>query len=140
VTRVEGCLATPDQAENAATRFPVTRSAGPEVTVEPTPGGVVIVHRLEHACCLSVRAELERTGDAVELLEELGGTPCRCRCSSTLRTAIELEPGRYTARVRVQENDHVRDAFNETVMVSASAPPKPRLPRTIHVPERSQAP
>jgi hypothetical protein len=99
-TAVQGCLAAAGEAE--AARFPArpaTRTLAPPVTITAAAGGALVTHQLSHACCLrsavTTRAE-ERT---VVVLETLSGAPCRCMCSSTLRTQLGLSPGEWTVAV-----------------------------------------
>jgi hypothetical protein len=99
-TTVQGCLAAASEAEAARfTARPATRALAPPVTITAAAGGALVTHQLSHACCLrsavTTRAE-ERT---VIVLETLSGAPCRCMCSSTLRTQLGLSPGEWTVVV-----------------------------------------
>jgi hypothetical protein len=94
----EGCLAaagTEQEGEKFPAR-PKTRSmAPPPVTVSASGLGVTVAHELEHACCLKAEVSSAVEGGAVTVTERLLGTPCRCMCSSTIRTAVGLAPGSY---------------------------------------------
>ncbi len=114
---VTGCLTARNAAE--AARFPsppVTRSSVPAVTVRPVPGGAIVVHELAHACCLRGEVNTARSGRRVTVTERLTGKPCRCMCSSTLRTAVPLEPGRWTIEVELDQG-RLRRLVTETVVV-----------------------
>lgn len=104
-----GCLLAASEAE--AGRFPpppALRSAGPKVTLAPVAGGALVSHELEHACCLKGEVATRLEGRTAIVRERLLGTPCRCRCASTLRTAVALTPGRWTVAVEVEEAGAVR--------------------------------
>lgn len=102
-TRVSGCLEDVAAGEAGARRYPATArrsgDASPEVTVSALGSGVVVTHRLDHACCLAVELSSSVQGGVVEIVEELSGEPCRCMCSSTLEAAVALSTGAYTLRV-----------------------------------------
>lgn len=106
---LSGCLLAASEAE--AGRFPpppALRSAGPKVTLAPVAGGALVSHELEHACCLKGEVATRLEGRTAIVRERLLGTPCRCRCASTLRTAVALAPGRWTVAVEVEEAGAVR--------------------------------
>lgn len=120
-TTVEGCLAV--QGESEATRFPsppVTRSGPPPpVTVAAVPGGLLITHQLAHACCLQSKVSTRIEQRNVVVLETLSGTPCRCMCSSTLRTSAGLAPGRWNVAVDLDTGRRVERVFTGTVVVGS---------------------
>ena len=121
-TTVEGCLAV--QGESEASRFPVppaTRSVPPPpVTVTAIPGGLLVTHRLAHACCLRSEVSTHVGAREVVILEKLSGVPCRCMCSSTLRTSAGLAPGRWDVAVDLDTGREVQRVFAGTTVV---APP-----------------
>lgn len=125
VSDFTGCLSLAEATEASGARFPapvVTRDPPPEepVRVGPMGQGVVISHDLAHACCLQGEVLSELQGSQVLITERLTGTPCGCRCSSTLRTAVGLSPGEYTVILRVQEGEDVREVFKGPVSVTAT--------------------
>jgi hypothetical protein len=93
---VEGCAATPEVEP------PATRSLPPPDKVEASAleGGVLLTHEVAHACCLSAATAVTLEGTKVVVTETLSGSPCRCRCSSSLRTAVGLEPGTWQVEVK----------------------------------------
>lgn len=99
--RLEGCLT--DATEDADTRHPqlATRGTTP-VKVEILGHGVIVTHALDHSCCLAAAVETTLEAGRVTLTERLSGTPCRCRCGSTIRTAVGLEPGSWEVVVVVE--------------------------------------
>lgn len=110
-TRLEGCLT--DATEDADTRHPqLATRGGTPVKVQVLGHGIVVTHALDHSCCLAAAVETTLEPGRVTLTERLSGTPCRCRCSSTIRTAVGLEPGSWEVVVVVEtpgkspETDH----------------------------------
>lgn len=104
-TELTGCLGLPPTAEQGE-RFPApvalrSASAAGAMRVTALSSGLVVAHDLVHACCLRAQLSAAVQGDAVVVTEALSGTPCRCQCSSTLRTAVGLPAGRYTVELRL---------------------------------------
>lgn len=122
-TTVEGCLGAANERE--AARFPVppvTRGAPTRtVTVVPVAGGILVTHELAHACCLrsAITTRVERK--RVVIAETLSGVPCRCMCSSTLRTSVGLGPGRWQVEVDLDRGRGAERIHEESVGVP---PPK----------------
>lgn len=112
-TAVAGCAATPEKEPEA------TRSALPDESVVATAvaTGVVLTHEVPHACCLKPKTTVEVVGDKVTVTDTLEGTPCRCRCSSTLRTAVGLAKGSYTVEVKTVEPSQSRSAWTGPIAV-----------------------
>ncbi len=54
------------------------------------------------AACSAAAVETTLEAGRVTLTERLSGTPCRCRCGSTIRTAVGLEPGSWEVVVVVE--------------------------------------
>lgn len=107
-SKFEGCLAQTEATEAAGSRFPSragSRSAptGTEAQVSTVAGGVLITHTLSHACCLSAAVTSKVSGTKVSVRETLSGSPCRCLCESTVRTAVGLSKGHYQLSL-VQES------------------------------------
>jgi hypothetical protein len=99
-TQFEGCLAQAEATEAAGSRFPSRAQsrgapAGPAVQVSTVSGGVLITHELSHACCLTAAVTSKVEGTKVLVRETLSGSPCRCLCQSTVRTAVGLSKGHY---------------------------------------------
>ncbi|MHB8879865.1 MAG: hypothetical protein ACYC8T_39755, partial [Myxococcaceae bacterium] len=59
-------------------------------------GGVILSHELSHACCLKASVTSTLEGAKLTVRETLSGSPCRCMCQSTVKTAVGLSPGHYT--------------------------------------------
>ncbi|MDQ3264186.1 MAG: hypothetical protein M3Y59_11075 [Myxococcota bacterium] len=117
-----GCLSLAEATAEAGARFPVpppTRGPNPDqVRVNPMGEGIVIAHELSHACCLQGEATARVEGTKLVVTEKLTGTPCRCMCASTIRSAVGLSPGTYTVVVQVDESGSLRDAFQGEVTVT----------------------
>ncbi|WP_224247748.1 hypothetical protein [Hyalangium gracile] len=117
----EGCLAHPDRGSAfppAAPSRTASRAGSSQVQVTPVANGVSLVHPLEHACCLTARAQAQVEGQRVTIVETLEGEPCRCRCGSTVRSAVRLAPGSYSLRVVVREPGGERQLFEGPVTVA----------------------
>lgn len=119
-TSVEGCLAV--EGEAAGSRFPApprTRTAPRSpVTIAPVPGGILVTHELAHACCLRSDVKTATKKRTVVVTERLHGSPCRCMCSSTLRTSVGLSPGRWTVNVEVDRGQGLQPVHSEAVAVA----------------------
>ena len=96
---VEGCAAKPEVEP------PATRSLPPPDKVEASAleGGVLLTHEVGHACCLSAASTVAIEGGKVVVTETFSGTPCRCRCSSSVRTAVGLKPGTWQVELKTVE-------------------------------------
>jgi hypothetical protein len=108
-TSVSGCLTAATESEGS--RFPappVSRNPTPPVTVTAVPGGALVVHDLTHACCLRSQVTSSLDGRRAVVRETLTGTPCRCMCGSSLRTAVALPPGAWTVAVELETGGQVR--------------------------------
>jgi len=106
---VSGCAAASGEAE--ATRFQVaagTRALPTAPSVAVVAGGALLTHALDHACCLKADVSIRLEGRLAVVRERLTGTPCRCRCGSTIRTALALDPGRWTVVMEVEDASGVR--------------------------------
>lgn len=126
-TEVEGCLAAASEQEMAGF-LPNTRAAPSGVELASDAGGVRVVHRFAHACCLKSETTAERTGGLVTLNERLSGTPCRCRCSSALRTRLELLETDEELSVRLEEGGRVREVYRGPLPEPAAARRERKLP------------
>jgi hypothetical protein len=91
----------------------------PEEKVEATgmSTGLVLSHELAHLCCLSAKTSASVEQGKVLITETLSGVACRCRCASTLRTAVGLEKGSYSVEVKVVEPGGERVAWTGTIEV-----------------------
>lgn len=116
-TAFEGCLLAANEAD--AARFPAppaTRTGGiPPVKVTLVQGGALVEHALTHACCLKAKVETHLAGRTAIVSEVLSGNPCRCRCGSTLRTAIALPSGTWTLVVDLEEGGVKKRVFQQEV-------------------------
>lgn len=110
---VAGCAAHP-RADQPATRAP---PAPEKVEASALPTGLVLTHELPHACCLAAATAVAVEGRQVTVTETLSGTPCRCLCSSTLRTAVGLGQGTWAVEVRTVEPAGPRVAWTGEVTV-----------------------
>jgi hypothetical protein len=112
--RVEGCAAHPELADQ-----PPTRALPPpaHLEVQPTAGGVRVVHQVPHACCLRASVTSEVTGTIASVRENLSGTPCRCMCASTLTTVLSLPPGTYQVDVELTVSGRTEAEPPQTVTV-----------------------
>jgi hypothetical protein len=123
VFSITGCLksALDGADERELEKFAVKVKKGPaakdKVTVKPAPGGIAVVHELTHACCLEADTKAKIEDKTVEITVALSGTPCRCICSSAIRTKVALDPGEYAVSVKVTEGGKTRDAGGRTVVV-----------------------
>ncbi len=120
---LEGCLA--QASEEAATRFPVrsgTRSASepmrPPITTTLTGLGITVAHELDHACCLAARVETKVEQGMITVAERLEGAPCRCHCSSVIRTEVGLSPGTYTLVVTYEGEEVHREQLSVKSLLS----------------------
>ena len=82
-------------------RQPRAGGAGPPVSFERSRGGVVVVHRFAHACCLTANVDVRVEGGRYVVIERLSGKACGCLCDSTLRTTISAPAGRHAISVDV---------------------------------------
>jgi len=114
---VEGCAATPNVEP------PATRGLPPEDKVEASAleGGVLLTHEVGHACCLSAATAVVLEGNKVVVTETLSGTPCRCRCSSSLRTAVGLKPGTWQVEVKTVVPGKTWSAWSGELKVARNA-------------------
>lgn len=116
---VEGCLLT--ASEEGGARFPpppVSRAGGsPHVILHLVEGGVVLEHALAHACCLKVRTSAKLGAGQAVVTEELSGTACRCRCGSTIRTALRLPAGEWSVALDLEEHGSAKRQFQQAVHV-----------------------
>lgn len=110
---VAGCAATPGQEPVA------TRAALAEEKVEATgvATGMILTHVVPHACCLAATTSVKVVTGTVLITETLDGSPCRCRCSSTLRVAVGLKPGDYAVELKTIESSQSRVAWMGNVRV-----------------------
>jgi hypothetical protein len=114
---VTGCAASTTEAD--AQRFEVTtRGMPPPATIRAVKGGALVVHPLDHACCLKLVSTTRLEGNTAFVRETLSGTACRCRCGSTVSTAIALAPGSWSVVVEVDDAKGLRRAAQEQVEVT----------------------
>ncbi|HYR55018.1 MAG TPA: hypothetical protein VEM39_02815 [Myxococcaceae bacterium] len=112
---VEGCAAHPERGtkqEPPRAMYSQTR-----LDVQPTPGGVIVVHELAHACCLKAKVTSQVKDRTATLRETLSGRPCQCICSSTLRSALALEPGTYQVVIELERSKKVEKLRQQEISV-----------------------
>ncbi len=122
-SRVAGCLAESSGSEADAQRFPAaatTRGGPPAVRLSTTPTGLMVTHEATHACCLTADITTVVEGRAVVVRETYAGTPCRCQCGSTVRTAVGLEPGEYQFALEVVEAGQTTRSAEQTFAIVAT--------------------
>lgn len=113
-----GCLADKGAAAKSAPASRALPTHPPEeVQLRPVPGGLRIRHQFSHACCLEGRVQTSLEGQQLTVTELLAGTPCRCKCDSTLESAVALKPGSYTVRLVVRQPGREREVRREQVSV-----------------------
>lgn len=113
---VEGCAAHPERAmdQPPARALPPTDTA---VEVQPLRRGAVVVHELTHPCCLKANVTAHVEKKVARVRETLSGNPCRCMCSSTLRTALALTPGTYQLIVELERDKKVEKVHEQALSV-----------------------
>jgi len=96
----EGCVGEAASSESrSAPVAPGDEKDG--VAVTGIIGGLLVSHELTHGCCLKAEVTTEIVGASVVVKETLSGTPCRCMCRSTLKTAVGLAAGEYDVAVHL---------------------------------------
>ncbi len=110
---VEGCATTPDEPPAETRALPEAE----KVEASALGNGIVVSHVLAHACCLKAETSAVVDGAHVTITETLSGTPCRCMCSSTLRTAVGLPVGTWDVQVRTVEPGKTRTAWSGELTV-----------------------
>lgn len=139
-TQIEGCLAARSRDDAAGARFPVVRSAAPEVSVTIEGQAAHVVHRLSHACCLESRTTLERSETTLTLTTTLSGIPCRCRCASVVHSRFPIPAGKPELVVRLEQDGAAHEAYRGALTAGPPAPDRPRrpkLPGSVHVEPKS---
>jgi hypothetical protein len=118
-TALSGCLAATSEAEAANHPAPpVTRPApAPTAKIVAVAGGVSIEHPLTHACCLTAAVTTRLEGRTAVVTERLSGSPCRCRCGSTIRSEVSLAPGDWTVAVELEDSSGTRRVAEQGVKV-----------------------
>ena len=90
------------------------------VHVSTTSAGVVVSHKVRHACCLKGSVETSVEGNVVTVREQLTGNPCRCLCGSGIETNVPLAPGNYDVKVIVEAaTQKPREVASQQVTVTA---------------------
>ena len=107
--RVSGCSESPQPSEADAATYPpmVQGSRAPsatEVTLGPQAAGVWVAHNLTHGCCQKARVYVQQLPGVVNFIEALEGTQCgNCMCTSAVRAALGVPPGRYHVALQLQD-------------------------------------
>lgn len=113
---VRGCAAATGESE--AQKFVSrTRGISPPPTVQAIPRGAQVEHPLDHTCCLTVAVTSRMEGDTAIVRETLSGSPCRCRCSSTIKTTVGLEPGNWKVAIEVEDAQGLRRVHEQSIEV-----------------------
>jgi len=114
-----GCLAAKSEADAANHPAPpVTRSApAPTARIVAVAGGVSVEHPVTHACCLTAAVTTRLEGRTAVVTERLSGSPCRCRCGSTIKTEVSLAPGDWTIAVELEDSSGTRRVAEQGVKV-----------------------
>jgi hypothetical protein len=116
--KAEGCLTARSKEEAMQfSRQPRSGEAGPPVSFERSRGGVVVVHRLAHACCLSAKVDARVEGGRYVVIERLSGKACGCLCDSTLRTTLSAPAGKHAISVEVHVLGLSKHAYEGTFEV-----------------------
>jgi hypothetical protein len=113
----EGCAAKPEEADKSATRGGLSGSEKDKVEASALGTGIVVSHDLAHACCLKADSVADIQGSSVVITETLSGTPCRCICSSTLKTAVGLKKGTWQVSVKTVEGGNSKTAWTGELTV-----------------------
>ncbi len=111
--RAEGCAATPEVMPEQTRSLPTDD----KVEASALGTGIVVSHELAHACCLKAESSANVDGARVTITETLSGTPCRCMCSSVLRTAVGLKKGTWDVVVKMVEPGKTRTAWTGELVV-----------------------
>jgi hypothetical protein len=107
--RVSGCSESPQPSEADAATYPpmVLGSRAPsatEVQLGPQAAGVWVAHNLTHGCCQKARVYVQQLPGQVNFIEAMEGTACgSCMCTSTVRAAVGVPPGRYNVALQLQD-------------------------------------
>jgi hypothetical protein len=122
--RFEGCLAQAPSDDAGGARAARRTPPMPErVDLRAVPGGLSLVHDLDHNCCLAAEVTSRVEGWGVVVRETFAGTPCRCRCRSTIRASVGLAPGRYRVEVVAAEPGDERSVHTGEIVVPPVSPP-----------------
>ncbi len=115
---IKGCAA-PDTARTAPTRGTPEDKVSEAYAVTAIAGGVVISHKVPHACCLKGEVETKVDGNVVTVTEKLTGKPCRCLCGSGIETIVPVAAGEYEVKlVLEQPNSTPRAVTSQKVTVN----------------------
>lgn len=114
---IKGCAA-PDTARSAPTRGTAEDSVSEAYNVTAIAGGVVVSHKVPHACCLKGEVATKVDGNVITVTEKLTGSPCRCLCGSGIETTVPVPAGEYDVKVVLEQpNSKPRDVTNQKVTV-----------------------
>ena len=100
----EGCLSlAADKQPTQATRSSKSETP-PTWRVTALGTGALVTHTLGHACCLTGTTDTVVDKQMVTVNEHLSGNACRCTCSSTIQTRINLAAGEYQVNLVLHTN------------------------------------
>jgi hypothetical protein len=108
--KVTGCSESENPSAQDAASWPPAvpggrRPSATEVQLGPQPAGVWVAHNLTHPCCTKAKVFVERLPGQVNFFETVEGTPCGdgCMCTSQVRAAAGVPPGRYGVALRLED-------------------------------------
>jgi hypothetical protein len=129
VTEVEGCAADREPGLGMADRHPPQSGpSAPPPKIAAIPGGILVEHALTHACCLTAKGETTLEGGTVRVIHGLEGEPCRCACSSLIRTVVRADPGMYLLNLDTGPSGRQHRVVQMQVSVVEPAPGLPAPP------------
>ena len=123
--RVSGCSESPQPSEADAATYPplVQGSHAPsatEVQLGPQAAGVWVAHNLTHGCCQKAQVYVQQLPGQVNFIEALEGTACgNCMCTSAVRAALGVPPGRYNVALQLQDAAGTTVVKQQTFVVEA---------------------
>ena len=127
-TALAGCVAQAAQDSQGTRGANATNeldaAPSPEhssVVVSVTGTGIIVAHDLTHACCLKARVNAVVQGKSVRIVEQLSGNACRCRCKSSIKTAVGLGPGNYALSVNVSGDGKARTVHQQPIVIARPA-------------------
>jgi hypothetical protein len=123
--RVSGCSESAQPSENdAATYPPMVQGSralsATEVQLGPQAAGVWVAHNLTHGCCQKARVYVQQLPGVVNFIEAMEGTACgSCMCTSAVRAALGVPPGRYAVALQLQDSAGTTVVKQSTFVVEA---------------------
>jgi len=107
---VTGCSESAAPSEQDAATWPAlvpgSRAlSATEVQLGIQAAGVWVAHNLTHPCCTKAKIFVQRTPGQVNFFEVVEGKACGdgCMCSSQVKAAAGVAPGRYGVALRLED-------------------------------------